>query len=220
MTDDANDTVAENVAEPVTEKKTRMSSEDRRALVLDAATTVFGDAGYSGTTTDAVARAAGVSQPYVVRMFGTKERLFLDVLHRALLKLMETFREAIAGDPEVPMARRLGLAYFALTADRGLLLCLMHAFALGSDPVIGPAARYGFLDVYHLLREEAGMSPDEASAFLAGGMLSNVVLGVRMLDDYDDDPAVRELMQTVFPEKLDVIRAAHPPRATPSAPRR
>jgi TetR/AcrR family transcriptional regulator len=204
----------------VTEKKTRMSSDERRELVLDAATTVFGDAGYHGASTDAVARAAGVSQPYVVRMFGTKQQLFLDVLSRALDQLMAAFRTAIAGDPEVPLGRRLGLSYFELTANRGILLCLMHAFALGAEPVIGEAARCGFMDVYRLLREEGGMTAEDASAFLAGGMLSNVVLGVRLLDDYDTDPAVRELMLTVFPEKLDTIRATHPPAAGPSGPRR
>lgn len=196
----------------MTDKKTRMSSDERRELVLDAATRVFGDAGYHGASTDAVARAAGVSQPYVVRMFGTKQQLFLDVLGRALDQLMEAFRGAIAGDPEAPLAKRLGLAYFELTGNRGILLCLMHAFALGAEPVIGPAARCGFMDVYRLLRDEGGMSADDATEFLAGGMLSNVILGVRMLDDYDDDPAVRELMLSVFPEKLEIIRATHPPR--------
>jgi AcrR family transcriptional regulator len=54
---------------------TRMRSEDRRVLILEAATAVFGEQGYHGATTDAIARAAGVSQPYVVRMFGSKEAL-------------------------------------------------------------------------------------------------------------------------------------------------
>src|SRR3954463_13204345 len=75
---------------------TRMRSEDRRELILQAATASFGERGYVGTTTDAVAKAAGVSQPYVVRMFGTKEALFLEVLHRALDKLMAAFRSALA----------------------------------------------------------------------------------------------------------------------------
>ncbi|TAJ47160.1 MAG: TetR/AcrR family transcriptional regulator [Herbiconiux sp.] len=203
----------------VTEKKTRMPSDERRELVLAAATTVFGDTGYAGTTTDAVARASGVSQPYVVRMFGTKEQLFLEVLHRALDKLDTAFRAAIAGDPEVGIERRLGLAYFELTADRGILLCLMHAFALGADPVIGTAARCGFMDVYRLLRDESGMSGQQAADFLAGGMLANVVLGLRLFDDYDTEPAVQELLGTVFPEKLDIIRRSHPP-LTPSGPSR
>jgi AcrR family transcriptional regulator len=192
-----------------------MPSDERRQLVLDAATVEFGRLGYAGTTTDAVARAAGVSQPYVVRMFGTKEQLFLDVLSRALDRLMGAFRGAIAEDADpATMRRRLGHAYFELAADRGLLLCLMHAFALGAEPVIGPHARCGFMDVYRLLRTEAGFSSVEATEFLAGGMLGNVLLGVRMLDDYDADPAVRELFDEVFPGKLDLVRGSHePPRA-------
>ncbi|MBN8883980.1 MAG: helix-turn-helix transcriptional regulator, partial [Salana multivorans] len=47
-----------------------MRGSERRELVLSAAAEVFGERGYVGATTDAVARAAGVSQPYVVRMFG------------------------------------------------------------------------------------------------------------------------------------------------------
>ncbi len=77
---------------------TRMRSEDRRELILEAATAVFGDHGYEGATTDQVAKAAGVSQPYVVRMFGSKEQLFLEVLHRALERLLAVFRAAIPGD--------------------------------------------------------------------------------------------------------------------------
>lgn len=196
-----------------------MPSEERRELVLDAATRVFGESGYNGTTTDAVARAADVSQPYVVRMFGTKQQLFLEVLNRALRKLMDAFRTAITGDPGVPLERRLGLAYFTLTNDRGILLCLLHAFALGAEPAIGAAARCGFMGVYRLLREEAGMSADEAARFLSWGMLANTLLGTRMLDDYDADADVRELMLQVFPEKLDLIRAGHPPLGPQTPPR-
>ena len=62
----------------------RMSSEERREQIIDAAMAVFGAKGYVGTTTDDVARAASVTQPYVVRLFGTKENLFLAALRRAL----------------------------------------------------------------------------------------------------------------------------------------
>src|SRR5690606_34498401 len=86
-------------AEPKADAVPRMRAEDRRELVLTAATAVFGERGYVGATTDAVARAAGVSQPYVVRMFGSKEALFLAVLGRALDRLLETFRTAIAAEP-------------------------------------------------------------------------------------------------------------------------
>ena len=58
----------------------RLTPTDRREQILEAATVVFGERGYAGGTTDAIARAAGISQAYVVRMFGSKEDLFLAVV--------------------------------------------------------------------------------------------------------------------------------------------
>jgi len=196
----------------ITETATRMRSEDRRELILDAATAVFGERGYFGATTDVVAKAAGVSQPYVVRMFGTKEALFLEVLHRALDKLMATFAWAIADTSPLPdglvdtRALRIGRAYADLLIDRGLLLSLMHAFVLGADPVIGPVARDGFIRVYTFLREEAEMSAQEADIFLAHGMMMNTMVGLRMADLYaDGDPCAIDLLETALPGKLDVL---------------
>ena len=180
----------------------RMRVEDRKELVLTAATAVFGEHGYVGTTTDAVARAAGVSQPYVVRMFGTKESLFLAVLERALGRLVDAFESVIAdGTDDLPA--RLAAAYGELLADRGLLLSLMHAFVLGSDPAIGSAARRGFLQVYGLLRHRAGFSAEEARDFLAQGMLLNTMVGIRMAAEDDDD--ARELVECVAPTKSELL---------------
>jgi len=185
-------------------KLARMRSEDRRELILEAATGVFGDYGYVGTTTAQVARAAGVSQPYVVRMFGTKEKLFLEVLLRALRLLLESFRATLAEESEVPLSQRLGLAYVDLLQDRGLLLSLMHGFVLGADPVIGHTARCGFLEVYTFLREDAGYSAEESQQFLASGMLVNTMIGIRMSDEYDSNPVAAELLTAAFPERLDL----------------
>lgn len=183
-----------------------MKSEDRRELILEAATAVFGEHGYEGATTDAVAKAAGVSQPYVVRMFGSKEQLFLEVLQRALDRLMTAFRAALPGDRE-GLAHRLALAYTDLLTDRGVLLSLMHSFILGSDPVIGKAARKGFLEVYALLRHEAGLSAEEVQQFLANGMLLNTMVAIRMSDDFDTDADANECLVTMLPHKLDLVLA-------------
>lgn len=191
---------------------TRMRADERRALVLEAATQVFGERGYHGATTDAVARAAGVSQPYVVRMFGSKEALFITVLDRALDRLMETFASAVeqteaavvAGDTET-VTHCIAQNYVGLLGDRGLLLSLMQAFMLGADPVIGPAARAGMRRVYKFLREHAGMGPAEAHEFLAMGMMLNTLVGLRMADDYEREPAVRELLDEALPTKLDFL---------------
>ena len=184
----------------------RMKAIERRELILDAAMGVFGDFGYVGATTDQVARAAGVSQPYVVRMFVSKELLFIEVLNRALARLHGAFR-AVLSNRDDDLHHRLGRAYVDLVSDRGLLLCLMHAFVLGSDRAIGSASRAGFLSVFRLLRDEAGFSAEEAHAFLAQGMLINTLVGLRMSEEFDTVPDARELLIAAVPEKLDVLLA-------------
>jgi len=181
-----------------------MKSEDRRELILQAATEVFGQFGYHGSTTDQIARAAGVSQPYVVRMFGTKERLYIEVIERALVFILRSFR-AVLAEGSHDLGPRLGSAYVEMLRQRGLLLSLMHSFVLGGDPVIGPRARQGFLEVYAFLREEAGFTAEEANRFLEGGMLLNTLVGLRMSDEFETSEAANEMLCSALPQKLDVL---------------
>jgi AcrR family transcriptional regulator len=193
---------------PTDAAKTRLSSEERRTQIIEAAAAVFGAKGYVGTTTDDIARAASVSQPYVVRLFGTKEQLFLDVLDDALSRLFAAFDRAAAGDPEQPIEQRMGHEYIGLLQERGLHQTLSHAFLLGAHPVIGPRARDGFARVWQYLRD-LGMDPDRAQAFLAQGMLLNTLIGLRLADDYDEDPRVTDMFSACFPtEKATVLRLA------------
>src|SRR6476659_11083238 len=98
-----------------TSPTSRMSAEDRRQLVLDAATRAFARSGYAGTSTDAVAKEAGVSQPYVVRIFGTKLDLFLEVFTHATGRIAAAFQGVLAAGPFDPAEdadwERLGEAY-------------------------------------------------------------------------------------------------------------
>ena len=184
----------------------RLSSEERREQILRAAIAVFGARGYVGTTTDQVAKAAGVSQPYVVRLFGSKETLFLAALDDARAEMMRTFRAALANDDGQPAEARIGTAYVELLRIRGLHQTMSHAFLLGSHPVIGPAARRCFAEVWRFFREEARFEADQARAFLAQGMLINTMIGMRLVDDYGDDSSVTELFVTCFPTELpDVL---------------
>ncbi len=182
-----------------------MSSEERREQIIETAIAVFGAKGYVGTTTDDVARAASVSQPYVVRLFGTKENLFLAALDSALQRLLAGFREV----PPVPdlheRGELMGQAYLRLLPVRGLHQVLSHAFLLGSHPVIGPAARRGFAQVWRFLREEAGFTADEARKFLSMGMLINTMLGLRIVDDYGTDPGMTELFDECFPVSVQFV---------------
>lgn len=196
------------------QRATRMAAGERRELVLAAAAGVFGERGYVGATTDAVAKAAGVSQPYVVRMFGTKAALFQAVLERSLDKLIASFRQEIAeaqlpgrgGQGSEDLQMCIGRKYIEMLTDRGLLLSLMQAFMLGADPEIGPTARAGFLRVYRLLRDEAGFTPEQATEFLSAGMMINTLVGLRMGADFDTDPEIREMITATMPTKAQLLR--------------
>ncbi|GAA4183691.1 TetR family transcriptional regulator [Gryllotalpicola kribbensis] len=196
----------------------RIPAAERREQILDAAARVFGERGYAGTTTDQVAQAAGISQPYVVRMFGSKEKLFCELLLRARDSLETRLRAALAR-PEVKaldnqgLKRFLGRAYVDLVGEGDIVLPLAQGFLLGHDPVIGRYAREGFLDIYRLLRDEAGLSPEEVRDFLAGGMLLNTLLTLQMTGLYESDETARELLACAFGEKLDLVVA--PTKAAP-----
>ncbi|WP_062290037.1 TetR/AcrR family transcriptional regulator [Demequina phytophila] len=190
---------------------TRLTSDDRREQILAAATVVFGERGYAGGTTDAIAKQAGISQAYVVRMFGSKERLFLEVARRATGRLRERFGLVISSftGAETSQDRQsaLGVAYAELVSDRGTLLALLHLFGLGADPVFGPEGRECFLSVYRLVREEAGFTPEETVEFFSRGMLMTILLALRMPDA--TDPAASELLVTAMGPQCEAILAGY-----------
>jgi AcrR family transcriptional regulator len=185
-----------------------MHASERRALILTAATEVFGERGYTGATTQAIAQAAGVSQGYVVQMFGSKEDLFLLALQQSLDRVTARF-EAVLDSPSpegASVSQRLGNAYADLVADRSTLLLLMQAFMLGTDAVIGPVARAGLRRIHRVLRDRAGLSTTEVREFLAKGMLLNIMMAVRMADDYDSQPGTAELLDVCVPESVYLLR--------------
>ena len=55
----------------------RSSSEERREQVIDAAVREFAEHGFHATSTTAIAKRAGISQPYIYALFPNKHELFL-----------------------------------------------------------------------------------------------------------------------------------------------
>ncbi len=80
---------------PVTSE--RKTKDERREAVLDAAREVFAHHGLSGASTEEIAAKAGISQPYVFRLFGTKKELFKAVVARCFRETLETFQRAAEG---------------------------------------------------------------------------------------------------------------------------
>ncbi len=196
-----------------TPRATRMSAAQRRDLVLAAATRAFARDGFAGTSTDAVAREAGVSQPYVVRIFGTKLELFLAVFTRATAMIRQAFADVLASGPFDPDDEedwaRMGAAYTELVADRDLLLVMMHGFTSGGGTeAVGVAARRSMAEIYAVLRG-TGCTPEQARDFIAQGMLINVMLAMRAPDHLDDIGGLAEITECAFGESLSAaVRAS------------
>ena len=172
-----------------------MTAGERREQILHVALTAFAANGYIGTTTDQVARAAGVSQPYVVRLFGGKQQLFSEVYARASHRVVEVLA-AVEPGPEAK--HEMGEAYVSLLADRDLLLLLLHGFAAGSEPEIGRLARHTLSEAFRLYRERTGEDEDSARIFVAHGMLINVLLAVGAPEHGGEDPALDALTLCTF----------------------
>ncbi|MGN8049667.1 TetR/AcrR family transcriptional regulator [Curtobacterium sp. 22159] len=189
----------------------RMPAAQRRAMILEAARGLFGSQGYNGTTTDQIAAAAGISQPYVVRMFGSKEALFLEVFHDTLQTLIDAWRETLATlGPDQTPAHAIGEQFVDLAAERGLHTLLLQGFVSGAEPAIGAAARDGFLEIYRFLRDEAGIADDEVQGFLGSGMIFAIMLAIDMPARFDQDPDAAALLRATFGAKcgqvLDLVR--------------
>jgi AcrR family transcriptional regulator len=183
-----------------TSPRQRLSAAERRELVLDAATRAFARGGYAGTSTDAVAKEAGVSQPYVVRIFGTKLDLFTEVVERANGRIREAFGTVLAADFDPASDadwQRLGQEYSLLLRDREFLLVAMHGFIAGSVDAIGRVGRRCMAQIFSDLLA-AGASAERARDFIARGMLLNVLTAMGTLEHLGEEPGLDALAECAY----------------------
>jgi AcrR family transcriptional regulator len=160
----------------------RQSAEARRDDILEAAVIEFGAHGLQGTATEAIARRAGVSQPYVFRLFGTKKALFLAAVARGHERILTAFRNAAeeasraGGEPFAAM----GLAYVSLLADRDELMLTMQSFAACGDPEVAALVRERFGEITRFVASQPGATDELVRAFMAEGMLLNVAAAINL----------------------------------------
>ena len=154
---------------------TRMSQAERREEILDAALAEFAEHGYHGGSTEGIARRAGISQPYVFRLFGTKQELFKAVVARCFREALELFQRAAEGRRGEDALEAMGNAYVErLLVDRTRLLLQMQAYAACDDEEIREVVREGYGDLVAYVERVSGLGAKAVSAFFAQGMLLNV----------------------------------------------
>jgi AcrR family transcriptional regulator len=160
------------------EGATRHTADERRRAVLAAAVEEFARGGFAGTSTDAIAARAQISQPYLFRLFGTKRDLFIATMRLMDDRIEEAFRTAAAGLSGIEAMAAMGGSYKELLSERDLLLVQLHAFAASSDDVIRAAAREGFRHLWGVVEQLTGLPVDVVRAFFAQGMLLNVLAAI------------------------------------------
>lgn len=159
---------------------TRRSAEERRREIVEIAIAHFAQNGYNGTSTDQVAREAGISQPYLFRLFGTKRELFLACNAAMHDRIAATFADAAGDLPPEERMKAMGDAYNALLADRNALLFQMQSYAACSDPEIQGHVRKGFATLVRQVQDATGASPADLFSFFSHGMLLNVIAALQL----------------------------------------
>jgi AcrR family transcriptional regulator len=109
----------------------RLTAEERRAEILDAAKGVFGEAGYHETTTREIAAAAGVSEALLYQHFPGKRQLFEELIQAAAANLEG--RLLVARGAEHPEAAGVA-AYFDFVEEESALYRVFFRETLQADP--------------------------------------------------------------------------------------
>jgi len=164
---------------------TRSTAAERRDEVLDAAMVEFADHGFEGASTEDIARRAGISQPYLFRLFGTKKELFKASVARCFREALEMFQRASEGKRGEEALKAIGQAYQKqLEEDRTRLRAQMQAYAACDDPEIRAVVRAGYGDLVAYVRRVSGADWPTVWGFFSTGMLLNVLASMHV----DDEP--------------------------------
>jgi AcrR family transcriptional regulator len=160
----------------------RKSAEERREEILEAALAEFAARGLAGASTEAIAKAVGISQPYVFRLFGTKKALFMATVERCLRGTLELMRTASAGLKGEDVLQAIAAAYRERLANPTYLHAQMQSYAACGDPEIREVVRRGYGDLFEYVERASGLPSDRVADFFAKGMLLNVVASMDLLN--------------------------------------
>jgi AcrR family transcriptional regulator len=172
---------------------TRLTAEERRDEIVASASIEFAASGYAGTSTDAIARRSGVSQPYLFQLFGTKKELFIAVVIDCFDRTRSTFEQVGRKATQAGMAPKkvleeMGHAYVRLLmADRKVLQLQLQAYAACGDPAIQKVVRDNYAALWQTVGRVSQADPAAVHRWFAEGMLINVVASISDLSLLNPD---------------------------------
>ncbi|MFE0256857.1 TetR/AcrR family transcriptional regulator [Streptomyces sp. NPDC059010] len=167
----------------------RVSAQERRESVIRAAIAEFAIAGYHGTSTAAIARRVGVTQPYLFRLFPDKKAIFVAALTRSAEDTRLAFERAADGVEDGERAlQAMTDAYVRLISTRPeTLMMQMQGYATVAaaeaqgDDLIGEVVRAGWMRIWETVHLPLGADAEETARFFACGMLGNALAAMGIL---------------------------------------
>ncbi|HEU0166049.1 MAG TPA: TetR/AcrR family transcriptional regulator [Thermomicrobiales bacterium] len=181
----------------------RRTAEERREEIIAAAIVEFATFGYHGGSTERIAEAAGISQPYTLRLFKTKKAIFLAALHRVCDNITATWAttnehlDRLGRTPPPSPSERLesmGISFMTLVKEVNDLRLVLQAFSSAEDDDIRTASHARLKQMFDWVRETTGAPFDSVREFFAYGMMLMVAASIRAADDVATEPWARAFL--------------------------
>ena len=172
----------------------RSKREERADRILDAAAELMLRWGYNKTTIDDIARYAGVAKGTIYLHWKTREDLFMALMRREYVRLMEDIQQRISGDPEGGTLH--GITKHSMLAT--MKSPLMKAVLLRDTDLLGEWTRKEYaspsysaqiaqsLALIELARSR-GVVRDDIDVRRQVFMLDAITMGFLMIDQYMPD---------------------------------
>ena len=165
----------------------RLTAEERRTEILDAALSAFSRKGYHAASIDDIAGEAGVSKALIYEHFASKQELYADLIARNARELTQRVAAALVGvELELGVGRlATGLeAFFAFVEERGdaWRMLFREVTDLETAAVVGRMIEQVTVEVTGLIALDPGArglgeSDDDAAREQGIQMLAQMLVG-------------------------------------------
>ena len=179
-------------------ERIRRTADERRDDVINAAIIEFATHGLHGSSTETIAARAGISQPYVLRLFGTKKALFIAAVTQVTENIIAAWRASIVGMDEATPAERLqalGNQYQGFVGEVNELRLALQSFSSAEDPDIRANAHRSLKMMFEWVQQATEAPLPAIQQFFAYGMMLTVAASIRAADEADAEPWARLFVQ-------------------------
>lgn len=175
------------------------SEAPARARIREAAAELFCATGYEGTSVATIAGQAGVTKAAVFYHYGSKAKLFEEVLDGYYARQRELFAEAVAGegDPRARVRRVVDVYFKHLVDNRRYLMLVISVLA--SDSPYSDHIEKSVTPLVEWLRQEVqgavpatGPSSIEHLYISLAGAINHYFTHTQVLQEVLENPAMSE----------------------------